>query len=34
MNHGTIRRLAITAALLLPGTALATAATVHRTLAD
>jgi len=31
MNHPTLRRLAMTAALLLPGTALATAATVHKT---
>lgn len=31
MSHETLRRLAITAALLLPGTALATTATVHKT---
>ena len=31
MNHETLRRLAITAALLLPGTALATTTTVHKT---
>lgn len=31
MNHETLRRLAMTAALLLPGTAMATAATVHKT---
>lgn len=31
MSHQTFRRLAMTAVLLLPGTALATAATVHKT---
>ena len=31
MNHATLRRLAMITALLVPGTALATAATVHKT---
>ncbi|SEO73960.1 DUF411 domain-containing protein [Aquisalimonas asiatica] len=31
MNHHTLRRLAVTAVLMLPGAALATTATVHKT---